>query len=68
MLETILLIGADEVRSAGNTIANAADSMRQTQNWQTEEMQRHRIFLDEWLARFEAVLERQLNAVGGKDE
>lgn len=52
-----VLIGAQDVVRAGHTISAAAESMRQTHNWQTEEAQRHRIFMDEWLERFEVALQ-----------
>lgn len=57
-MRDIVLIGAEDVRRAGVQIANAAQEARQIQGWQAEEMQRHRTFMDEWLDRFEAVLEK----------
>ena len=52
-----ILIGADNVLLAGREIAAAADSMRLTQGFQAEELQRHRVFMDEWLERFEVALQ-----------
>ena len=56
MRDTIL-IGADDVLRAGHEISAAADSMRLTQGFQAEELQRHRVFMDEWLERFEVALQ-----------
>ncbi len=53
----VVLHGSEDVRRAGNQIDSAAESMRRTQGFQAEELQRHRIFMDEWLERFEKIME-----------
>lgn len=57
------LHGAEDVRSAGNTIGNAADSMRSAGGTMSDAasrfataQQEHQIFLEDWLKRFEGVL------------
>lgn len=56
MMDTVL-IGAEKVEHAGYSIRNAATGMRNAASWMTEAFQQHQRFLDDWLARFEAVLE-----------
>lgn len=58
MSDHILLIGADDVRSAGHSMKQAAEDMRSAANTIDCALDRHRSFLDEWLLRFEAVVEK----------
>lgn len=60
-MRDIVLIGADDVRRAGNTISSAAELMSRTQGYEAEELQRHRIFMDEWLQRFENALQSHVD-------
>lgn len=58
MADYVTLIGADDVRSAGNTISRAADEMRSAASAIDFAFERHQRFLDDWLQRFEAAIER----------
>lgn len=59
MSDYINLLGADDVRSAGRTIASAAGDMRSAASAIESTMDRHQRFLDDWLARLEAVMQPQ---------
>lgn len=60
-MEGIRLIGTEEVTRAGHTILAAADSMKQTFNWQAEAMERQSLFMNEWLQRFENALQSHVD-------
>jgi hypothetical protein len=57
MSEYIHLIGADDVRSAGHQMACAASEMSQAASSFDSVFERQRRFMDDWLQRFESVLE-----------
>lgn len=66
MSDYIHLVGAQDVRSAANTMASAAERMADVHNWQSEELTRHRQFMTEWLDRFEQVLkDARVGQLGG---
>lgn len=54
----VTLMGAEDVRAAGNRIASAADDMRNAASNVDSALERHQRFLDNWLQRFEAALEK----------
>lgn len=56
MADYVTLMGAEDVRSAANTIRQAADEMRRAAASIDDALQRHRHFMDEWLTRFEDVV------------
>jgi hypothetical protein len=56
--EYVHLIGAEDIRSAGNSMRSAADDMRSAASSIDSSFDRHQRFLDDWLQRFEAALER----------
>ncbi len=56
MAESLYLVGADDVRAAGNAIARAADVMDQAATNLDGALERHQRFMDDWLQRFESVL------------
>lgn len=58
MVDTVHLIGAEEVRSAGNTISHAADEMKRAAGNMEYALQQHQRFMDDWLQRFEAAVEK----------
>lgn len=58
MADSIFLHGADDVRSAGNTIAHAADTMVRAASNIDGALERHQRFLDEWLVRFEQAVDK----------
>lgn len=57
-MDSIHLIGAEDIRSAGYTMQHAADSMRQAASAIEDTFQQYRRFMDDWLSRFEAALEK----------
>ena len=57
MAEYIHLQGSEDVRRAGSAMEGAAETMRSAANQIDETLRQHRIFLDEWLLRFEQVLD-----------
>lgn len=61
MAEHIILIGAEDVRSAGNTMRSAAEDMRSAASTIDGAMDRQRLFLDDWLLRFETILRDHRN-------
>lgn len=65
MAEYVHLMGADDVRNAGNTMASAASEMRSAASSMAHSFECHQRFLDDWLGRFEAVIEQ---ATKGKDD
>lgn len=52
------LHGAEEVRSAANTMSRAADSMRSAADTFSSAVERQISYQEEWLQRFEAIVER----------
>jgi hypothetical protein len=52
----VTLLGAEDVRSAGHTIASAATGMERVANNIDGALERHQRFMDDWLSRFEQVL------------
>lgn len=57
MSEYIHLIGAEDVRSAGHQIASAAADMNRAANNFESVFERHQRFMDDWLQRFESIME-----------
>lgn len=59
MADHIHLIGADDVRAAGNSMRHAAEDMKSAASSIDGALERHRFFLDDWLQRFAALLEKK---------
>ena len=57
-MDYVYLQGAEDVQRAGNAMSSAADDMRRAANQFDETMQQHQRFMDDWLSRFEAALEK----------
>ncbi len=55
MSEFITLLGAEDVRSAGSSMREAASEMQRAAASIEDSLQRHRLFLDDWLFRLEEV-------------
>lgn len=55
-METVILIGAEDVRSAGVSIQSAASEIQRAASSFDSTAQTFRLFLDDWLLRFEEVL------------
>ena len=58
MAEYVHLIGAEQVQNAARSMQSAADTMRQAMSYHEEALRRHQSFMDDWLARLEATIER----------
>lgn len=54
----VTLLGAEQVQSAANTMSGAASEMRRAANSIDNSFETQRRFLDDWLTRFEAAIER----------
>ena len=59
MGEYITLLGAEQVQQAANSMREAASQMQRAADYMNDTAERQRRFMDDWLARFEEVLERQ---------
>ena len=58
----VYLIGAGDIRRAGSLVSSAADTMQRAASIFDETMMQHRQYMDEWLNRFENILnEHQKN-------
>ncbi len=57
MSSYVTLLGAEDVRSAGNTMSSAADTINRACGGLEEALRRHELFLDDWLTRFRNALE-----------
>ena len=55
-MESINLMGSDDVYKAGYTIQNAANDMKQAVANFDFILERQRRFMDEWLQKFERIL------------
>lgn len=59
MAEYVTLMGAEDVRRAAHTISSAAADMRQAASSLDNSLHHLRVYLDEWLLRFEQALEKE---------
>jgi hypothetical protein len=66
MVESIHLLGADDVRSAGYAMRDAAGEMKRAAESVDFTADQHRRRVEEWLARFEALVERMEKALEPK--
>lgn len=57
MADYVTLIGAEDVRAAGNSMRSAADEMRSAAGSIDNTMERQQRFMDDWLMRLERILE-----------
>ncbi len=62
-METIHLIGAEDVRAAGVQIRGAADTISRAAQSIAYSNETQQQFLTQWLERFEAALAQTVNAV-----
>ena len=59
-METMYLMGSEDVKSAGIFMKEAASAMQTAANQITEALDRHSQFMDAWLVRLEVLLEDQI--------
>jgi len=64
-MDMVHLVGAEQVQSAARTIREAAGVMERAASSINDSLFRHQQFLDQWLAQFEAVVQKI--AVPAKD-
>ena len=55
-MDTMILIGADDVRAGGAAASHAGAEMKQAAATIDYALEQHRRWMDEWLARFETAL------------
>ncbi len=58
IMKYIQLMGAEDVSRAGSRIASAAQEMQRAASSIECSLHTHRVFLDEWLSRFEDILKK----------
>ena len=66
MSEYMHLVGAEQVSSAAYTMREAASNMQRAADSMGYNLEQHQRFLDDWLGRFEAAVDR-LKENDGKD-
>ena len=72
-METMVLMGAEQVERAGHNIKSAAESLHSTASMITDSAFQQRIWMEEWITRFEQAvdkmsrqLEHELSQRGGE--
>lgn len=65
MADYVTLLGAEQVQSAANMMKHAAEEMLRAAGYLDDVMQRNQRFMDDWLARFEAVLNTTARGIKG---
>lgn len=58
MSEYVHLLGAEDVKRAGHEMRQAAEQMQRATSEMAELLRMNQRWMDEWLERFQAVLER----------
>jgi methyl-accepting chemotaxis protein len=58
VVDYITLLGAEQVQSAANTMRSAADTVAGAASEMSSAVDRQQRFMDDWLQRFEAVVEK----------
>lgn len=58
-MNTVHLIGAEDVRSAGNSMRQAADDMRRAASQMSDAFESHQRFLTNWLQDIQSVMEKK---------
>jgi len=61
-MEYVTLMGAEDVARAGRNIAGAAEDMNRAANLISESLNQHRQWADDWLLRYQQMLEDDRNA------
>lgn len=58
-METIVLMGAEDVSRAGHNMSNAAEEMKRAAAQIEDSLFRHQRFLDDWLIRLEQIMTKE---------
>ncbi len=61
MADYITLLGAEDVRRAGSLMQSAADDMRCAASNMSSALEQHQRWMDDWLSRFQQVIETATN-------
>lgn len=64
MSNYVTLMGAEDVRSAGNRMASAADEMQRAAANMAHAFEQHQRFLDDWLERLNGTLSDRISDLG----
>lgn len=56
MVESIYLIGSEQVQNAANTMRSATEGMQSAASSMSYALEQHQRFLDNWLSRLESVM------------
>jgi hypothetical protein len=65
-MEFITLLGAEDVQRAGHTMSSAAQDMKMAASSLDDTLHRQRLFLDDWLMRFENIIEQSTVKLKGE--
>jgi uncharacterized protein YhaN len=63
-MDSIYLHGSEDVRSAASSMRSAADEMQRASSNLVAGLEQHQRFMDDWLSRFEAALNRSTDHAG----
>jgi hypothetical protein len=58
MADYVTLLGAEQVQSAAHTMREAASQMQSAASSTDYALQNHQRFMDDWLQRFEAAIDK----------
>jgi hypothetical protein len=64
MADYVTLLGAEQMQSAANRIASAADQFSRAVSNMDDSLERHRRWQDEWLDRLQSMLEAHEKGMG----
>ena len=59
MSTSVVLLGAEQVSSAASSMRDAARSVQQAAGTMEDSLHRHRLWMDDWLYRFEHAAEER---------
>ncbi len=65
-MDSLYLVGSEDVKNAGYAMKEAATEMKNASSWILEALQQHQQFLDDWLMRFETILKERGSESDGK--
>ncbi len=63
MPDYVTLMGAEQVKSAGNRISSAADQMSRAASTINESLYRHELFMADWLNGFQRIVGDAIDAL-----
>lgn len=60
----VTLVGAEDVRSAANTMQSAANTMGSAASSIAFALEQHQRFMDDWLQRFDGLMQDRIHDLG----